>query len=61
MIWMVERYCSARVREGEIIGLNVTIPHKQNVIPLLDELTPTARAIGAVNTIFMQRWKTDGR
>jgi shikimate dehydrogenase len=43
-----------RVRSGEINGLNVTIPHKQAVIPLLDRLTPAARAIGAVNTIFMQ-------
>lgn len=41
-----------RVRSGGIDGLNVTIPHKQNVIPLLDELTPAARAIGAVNTIY---------
>ena len=32
-------------------GLNVTIPYKQAVIPLLDDLSPTARAIGAVNTI----------
>ena len=43
-----------RVRAGEIHGLNVTIPHKQNVIPLLDEFTPTAKTIGAVNTIFMR-------
>jgi len=49
-----------RVRDGEISGLNVTIPHKQNVIPLLDELTPTSRAIGAVNTIFMQEGKLMG-
>ena len=42
-----------RVRSGEITGLNVTIPHKQNVIQLLDELTPTAKAIGAVNTIYL--------
>lgn len=47
----------ARVRSGEIHGLNVTIPHKQNIIPLLDELTETARIIGAVNTIFVR----DGR
>ena len=40
------------VRQGEIKGLNVTIPHKQNVIPFLDDLTPTAKAIGAVNTIY---------
>ncbi len=43
-----------RVRTGEIHGLNVTIPHKQNVIPLLDELTPAAQTIGAVNTIFLR-------
>lgn len=41
----------ARLRSGEIHGLNVTIPHKQNVIPLLDDLTETAQSIGAVNTI----------
>lgn len=33
-------------------GLNVTIPHKQNVLTYLDELTPTARAAGAVNTLY---------
>jgi shikimate dehydrogenase len=32
-------------------GLNVTIPHKQAVIPFLHEIDPTAAAIGAVNTI----------
>ncbi len=32
-------------------GINVTIPYKQDVIPLLDEVAPEARAIGAVNTI----------
>jgi shikimate dehydrogenase len=43
-----------RVRTGEITGLNVTIPHKQNVIEFMDELTPTANAIGAVNTIYLR-------
>ena len=46
-----------RVRSGEIHGLNVTIPHKQAVLPLLNELSETAKAIGAVNTIYA----TDGR
>lgn len=50
----------ARVRSGEVRGLNVTIPHKQNVIPLLDELTPTAESIGAVNTIHLQQGKLVG-
>ena len=50
----------ARIRSGEIHGLNVTIPHKQNVIEFLDELTPTAKAIGAVNTIYMRENKLLG-
>ncbi len=41
-----------QVRDGKMHGLNVTIPHKQNVIPLLDDLTPAAKSIGAVNTIY---------
>jgi shikimate dehydrogenase len=49
-----------RVRTGEISGLNVTIPHKQNVIAFMDELTPTARAIGAVNTIYLKEDKLIG-
>jgi shikimate dehydrogenase len=49
-----------RVRSGEITGLNVTIPHKQNVIGFMDELTPTAKAIGAVNTIYMRENKLIG-
>ncbi|MCP4417001.1 MAG: shikimate dehydrogenase [Chloroflexi bacterium] len=34
-------------------GVNVTVPHKQAVMPLLDELEAGARAIGAVNTIVV--------
>ena len=50
----------ACVRAKEIHGLNVTIPHKQNVIPLLDELTSTAQTIGAVNTIYLRDEKLIG-
>jgi shikimate dehydrogenase len=42
----------AGLRRGELHGLNVTIPHKQAVLPFLDALTPVAQAAGAVNTIF---------
>ena len=49
-----------QVRAGAIHGLNVTIPHKQNVIPLMDKLTVTARSIGAVNIIYMQNHKLIG-
>ena len=41
-----------------LTGLNVTIPYKQEIIQYLDELTPTAKAIGAVNCveIIEGRW-----
>lgn len=35
-------------------GFNITIPHKQAIMPLLTEVTPVAQAIGAVNTV----WRT---
>lgn len=41
-----------KVRSGELRGLNITIPYKQTIIPYLDDLTPTASAIGAVNTLY---------
>ncbi|HEU5439065.1 MAG TPA: shikimate dehydrogenase [Ktedonobacterales bacterium] len=41
----------AALREPEILGANVTIPHKAAVPPLLDETTEGARLVGAVNTI----------
>jgi shikimate dehydrogenase len=44
----------------ELCGLNVTIPHKQAVIPLLDGIGPLAAAVGAVNTISIGRDGTVG-
>lgn len=41
----------AGMRALNIRGLNVTIPHKVNVIPFLDNIDPLAEKIGAVNTI----------
>ena len=35
-------------------GINVTVPHKQAVMAYLDEVSPVARAIGAVNTILVR-------
>ncbi len=37
--------------QPNLTGLNVTIPYKEEIIPFLDELTPEAETIGAVNTI----------
>ncbi len=44
----------ARIRSGELQGANVTIPHKQAVMPFLDEIEPVAQAVGAVNPIVKQ-------
>ena len=41
----------AVLREPDCLGANVTIPHKQAVLSLLDEVAPLAAEIGAVNTI----------
>ncbi len=45
------------LRHGDFTGINVTTPYKKEVIPYLDELSPTAKRIGAVNTIV----RRDGR
>ncbi len=41
-------------------GINVTVPLKQAVVPLLDRLDPSARRLGAVNTIVVKRRRTSG-
>lgn len=43
-----------------IRGVNVTIPHKVSVIPLLDEIEPLAEKIGAVNTIVNNKGRFKG-
>lgn len=40
------------LREAEVLGANVTVPHKQAVMPLLDEFSSVAKRVGAVNTII---------
>lgn len=46
-----------RLRAGEFAGGNVTVPDKEVVLPLLDEISETARAMGAANTL----WTDGGR
>jgi len=43
------------VEDPEIIGLNVTIPYKQDVVPMMDSLSEEASAIGAVNVVKIIR------
>lgn len=56
----------AGIRAIGMRGLNLTIPHKIAVIPFLDELSPAAKIIGAVNSIRVQEGQligenTDGK
>ena len=44
------------VREGKYLGINVTIPYKVEVMKYLDEISPIAKKIGAVNTIKFEHW-----
>lgn len=46
-----------KLRADDMMGMNVTVPHKEAVLKLLDDVEPGARAIGAVNCIT----KRDGR
>ena len=48
------------LKNGDFTGLNVTIPYKKDVIPFLDELSPRAKALGAVNTIIRRNGKLIG-
>ncbi|MBM7097141.1 MULTISPECIES: shikimate dehydrogenase [Alteribacter] len=54
------------LREDQFRGVNVTLPHKVNVMPFLDEISSDARTIGAVNTIVQENgrligYNTDGQ
>jgi shikimate dehydrogenase len=50
----------AGLRAFGFVGANVTVPHKQAVMCFLDEVTPEAQAIGAVNAIVVSEERTIG-
>lgn len=47
----LEDYLAGRRQDDSWRGCNVTMPHKQAIIPLLDKLDPLAERVGAVNTV----------
>lgn len=49
-----------RIRSAEVLGANVTIPHKERVGRLLDAVEETAQRIGAVNTLFKRGGRLRG-
>ena len=50
----------AQLRGEEFLGANITIPHKEHVVPLMDRLTEDAQATGAVNVISREGKKLIG-
>ena len=50
----------AFLRSGDFTGINVTVPYKKAVIPYLDELSPVAQKLGAVNTVIQRSGKLMG-
>lgn len=54
-----------KLKEKELHGFNVTVPYKQRILPLLDQVDPLARKMGAVNTVVNEHgvwtgYNTDG-
>ncbi|GGJ30116.1 shikimate dehydrogenase (NADP(+)) [Deinococcus roseus] len=49
-----------RLKEPDVLGANLSLPHKEAVVPFLDEIEPVARRIGAVNTIIRKDSKLLG-
>ena len=50
----------AALRISRFVGASVTVPHKQHVITLLDELSDEAAALGAVNTLLLRNGRLTG-
>ena len=49
-----------KIKSEEINGINVTVPFKKSVIPFLDQLSPLAKEVQSVNTIFKKDNKVIG-
>lgn len=56
----IEDFPKLLADHSELVGLNVTIPYKESVIPYLDDVDETARLIGAVNTIHIKNGRCIG-
>ena len=59
-------YAVQSIKALNMLGVNITVPHKENVLPLLDKIDKEAAFIGAVNTItnvngILTGYNTDGR
>ena len=50
----------AWAKENRVTGFNATMPHKEDLVPLMDELDSAARSIGSVNTVCLRDGKLYG-
>lgn len=50
----------AGIRAFNLVGVNVTVPHKERILPLLDVVSDSARMAGAVNTIVHRSGRLEG-
>ncbi|MBZ9749344.1 shikimate dehydrogenase [Deinococcus sp. HMF7604] len=48
------------LRQPGVLGANLSLPHKETALGLMDDLTPAARAIGAVNTVVHREGQLTG-
>src|SRR3972149_7376627 len=48
------------LRAPAVLGANVTIPHKEAILPMMDALDDVARKVGAVNTAVNREGKLEG-
>ncbi len=48
------------IRAKAIFGANVTLPHKIKILPLCDQISTTAKSLGAVNTLYLRQNKLIG-
>jgi len=49
-----------KLRSGELLGINITIPYKTDIMEFLDEISQEAKSIGAVNTVISKNGKLIG-
>ena len=49
-----------KIKKGQLDGINVTIPHKENIMKFLDEINPRAETIGSVNCIVKSKSRIIG-
>jgi shikimate dehydrogenase len=45
----------ANLKENNLRGVNLTVPHKENALDLVDRVEPEAQKIGAINTVYFDR------